>query len=407
MLAKGIVELELDEFHPQVYYPRLDIMRFVAAYVVLLSHVELSRGLMGLPSNWFNHWAELAQSGHQNLWELYSGSGYKLSAALGHEAGAMSVIFFFVLSGFLITLLLLREHDHKGDIDISRFYLRRIFRIWPLNFLVVLLGLYVLPHVGDWFFVSQQSPNLDARWWALDLPYLLVLPNVSNGLMLGEFPPNIGQAWSIGVEEQFYLFWPWLFLAFRKRLVWLFVFIGGCVCLKGAALALGFPASLVQILASMKFESMAIGGIGALALHYKKLPAIHSDHWNGLLCLAITAVVVSFFFCPKQLQDGLFLFQSACFLIVVIAGIKAKGLLPKKTGAVLQWLGRRSYGIYMWHMMILTLSNHLLVGTAWAQQFPILTTSLLATPLTVAVSHLSYAYFESPFLRWKARLNAV
>ena len=225
MLAKGIVELELDEFHPQVYYPRLDIMRFVAAYVVLLSHVELSRGLMGLPSNWFNHWAELAQSGHQNLWELYSGSGYKLSAALGHEAGAMSVIFFFVLSGFLITLLLLREHDHKGDIDISRFYLRRIFRIWPLYFLVVLLGLYVLPHVGDWFFVSQQSPNLDARWWALDLPYLLVLPNVSNGLMLGEFPPNIGQAWSIGVEEQFYLFWPWLFLAFRKRLVWLFVFI--------------------------------------------------------------------------------------------------------------------------------------------------------------------------------------
>ena len=209
------------------------------------------------------------------------------------------------------------------------------------------------------------------------------------------------------MEEQFYLFWPWLFLAFRKKLVWLFVFIVGCVCTKVAALLLGFPAPIIQILASMKFESMAIGGIGAFAMHHHKLPSIRSVHWHGLFCLAMAAAVVSFFFCPKQLQDGLFLFQSVCFLVVVISGIHAKSFLPKEVGAILQWLGRRSYGFYMWHMMMLTFSNHLLVRTELGNAYPVFTSALLASSLTIVVSHFSFAYFEAPFLKWKARLNSV
>ncbi len=383
-------------------------MRFIAAFVVLLSHVELTLGLMGLPNRWSNPWADLEESGEAHLWNAYNGDILKLLHAFSHEMGAMAVIFFFVLSGFLITLLLLREKEVRGTIDIKRFYIRRVLRIWPLYFLVVLLGLYVLPHCGEAFYVKSQSPNLLGDWRVLDLPYLVILPNLSTGLMLGSFPPNIGHAWSIGVEEQFYLFWPWLFLLIKSRPKWLIAFIVAVVAIKFIALQLEWPRWLQIFLVTMKFESMAIGGIGAFLYHHGWLNGIRNQAYWLLALMGMIGVVTTFCFCPKSIQDALFLVQSGFFLIVILAGVKSPNPLPKGIKKYLAWLGQRSYGIYMWHMSMMTLSAYLLEALEIEKYaVAVLWMVVISSALTFLLSYLSYRWFEMPFLRMKNRFTPV
>ena len=382
-------------------------MRFVAAYLVLLSHVELTMGLMGLPNNWSNPWADLESSGKANLWSAYNGNLSKLLHAFSHEMGAMAVIFFFVLSGFLITLLLLREKEATGKIDVKRFYLRRVLRIWPLYFVVVLLGLYGLPLLGDAFYVKSQSPNLAADWRILDLPYLLILPNLSNGLMVGGFPPNIGQAWSIGVEEQFYLFWPWLFILLKAKPKWLTVFIVLVLAVKVMALQWGWPRWLQIFLVTMKFESMAIGGIGAYFYFKGGIKMIPMNAWRVIGAGALLGILGSFVLCPPQIQDALFLVQSCFFLLVILAGVVLPNKLPLVVRGPLVWLGQRSYGIYMWHMMFLTFSAYISSRLFPANLLNPATVVLLSTAMTIGMSHLSYMLLEMPFLRLKHRLGAV
>ena len=390
-----------------IYFENLDIMRFVAAYLVMLAHIELTMALIGLPNNWTNPWADLEQSGEAHLWNAYNGSFLRLLHALSHEMGAMAVVFFFVLSGFLITLLLLRERKSKGGIDVKRFYLRRVLRIWPLYFLVIGLGLYVLPNLGDAFQVRSQSPNLQQDWRILDLPYLLLLPNLSNGLMLGQFPPNIGQAWSIGVEEQFYLFWPWLFLLTKAKPKWLFTFIAFMVVTKFLALQLMWPRWLQIFLVTMKFEAMAIGGVGAYAYSQGTFNVVSSNTWRALGFFGVFGLLMTFWFCPSSIQDALFLFQSGCFLLVILAGVHLPNKMPIEMKKCLIWLGKRSYGIYMWHMMFLTFSVRLVSSFDVCSGAFIPLVIAGSTVMTITVSHISYKWLEMPFLRLKRRFGSV
>src|ERR1044071_5481753 len=95
----------------RIYFPGLNGLRFLAASAVIITHVELLKGVLGLPNHWKN----------PVLFNL----------------GGLGVYFFFVLSGFLITYLLLSEKNMTGHISIKKFYFRRIFRIWPIYYLLV------------------------------------------------------------------------------------------------------------------------------------------------------------------------------------------------------------------------------------------------------------------------------
>ncbi len=102
----------------KVYFPGLNALRFIAASAVIITHIELLKGFFGLKSFWQN--------------------------PLLYNLGGLGVYFFFVLSGFLITYLLLKEKTVLNDIKIKNFYIRRILRIWPLYFFILILGLFVL-----------------------------------------------------------------------------------------------------------------------------------------------------------------------------------------------------------------------------------------------------------------------
>ncbi|MDQ2769799.1 MAG: acyltransferase, partial [Bacteroidota bacterium] len=156
---------------PRIFFPNLNGLRFLAVALVIVDHTEGFRGTFGLP-----------------FWD---------DPALP-MLGQLGVTLFFVLSGFLITYLLLAEKETLGRIKFGAFYLRRVLRIWPLYYVMVILGLFVLPHIG---FLAVPGTELVADHLATKTAlYAFIMPNVAKEL----YPtvPYLSPAWSIGVEEQ-------------------------------------------------------------------------------------------------------------------------------------------------------------------------------------------------------------
>ena len=213
----------------------------MAALAVVVVHLELFKDLAGLPSL----------------------IGHPVFGALG----SMGVDLFFVLSGFLITYLLLQEKVQTGSIALLKFYQRRILRIWPVYYLVVTVAFLVMPHFGFLPFTQSVLEHFNIKA-AL---YLAILPNVALALY-----PNINFAsltWSVGVEEQFYIVWPllikWAVDHKRVMLYFIAVFVGlKFLLFLSVLLSIDFPHFNVvkDFVVMTRIECMAIGGLAALLL---------------------------------------------------------------------------------------------------------------------------------------------
>ena len=190
------------EFRLYQYFKNLNGLRFIAAFLVIIHHIEQFKNLWNIPN-------------------FYYKSSIK-------SLGDVGVTVFFVLSGFLITYILLKEKQKTGTINIISFYIKRILRIWPLYFLLMILGLFVfnkLPFANT----EDLYVNFYEFFYIKLILYIFILPNVV--LQLFGAVPLISQLWSIGIEEQFYLFWPHLIKRFKNTFfvilfVWLASFLG-------------------------------------------------------------------------------------------------------------------------------------------------------------------------------------
>lgn len=362
-------------------------MRFFAALAVVITHVELLKGQYGKP----------------NLWQ---------SNKLIFELGALGVVFFFVLSGFLITYLLLEEKTTTNTINIKKFYLRRILRIWPLYFLIFVAGFFILPkiHVLDHGYLSNY---LHENFIQNILLYLIMLPNLA--LALFKPVPHIGQLWSIGVEEQFYAIWPWLVKYSRNLLNVLIGVIVVCLLTKlfFQFYFMSNPSNetLLKIktfIATLKFESMAIGGIGAWCVHNKKYYSFFIN--KALTLISIVLVLLSVYFTPHALQDGLFLIQSVLFIIVIINVSCSGSITNKLENKLFVFLGNISYGIYMYHMIVIAFviyimnATGLIISNEFSSQIIIYS---MTVGITILLSWISYNYFESYFIRLKKKATII
>ncbi len=394
----------------RVFFPGLNGLRFFAAFAVIFTHVELMKKLLHHASHWIIVDERVRFLPVQ---EVLTKNLSWLSPIIAN-AGPLGVVCFFVLSGFLITYLLLREKEVHGVIDIRKFYLRRIYRIWPLYYLVVILGFFILPQF-DWFRVPVQQRFLEPVFWEHFALAFFMLPNLAFSLFIA--PPNIGQIWSIGVEEQFYLIWPWFLQNSKKLLRTICLFIGLFMVVKLAALLLDNYTDnrlfevLRKFFAMSRLESMALGAFGAYLVFSNRQRALRALYHPVTQVISYLLIPALIYFTPVILWNVIHLAYSVIFLIVILnVACNPKSIL-KLENPIFDFLGRISYGLYMYHIMCIVFVIHMYdewLGfgrdlSAW-ENLLVYSTSVA---LTIAVSTLSYYFFEKPFMRRKTKLAMI
>jgi peptidoglycan/LPS O-acetylase OafA/YrhL len=364
-----------------VYFPGLNGLRFFAAMAVAISHVELMKQYHGLPN------------------------AYDKPAV--YELGRLSVTLFFVLSGFLITYLLLAEKQQSGGIAVRKFYLRRILRIWPLYFLVVLLSFLVLPRF-ELFHLPRFTAALPEHF-AVTFPlFLLFLPQLA--LSIYDPVPFAEPAWSIGVEEQFYLLWPALMRRSTNFVALASVIIVTVVGARWFALAMAKAnrtddAALlvwnrvINYLYFTRIECMAIGGLFAWLVFAKKksLLAFLHNRVVQMVAYALTAYLLITDRHKPILNYG---WYSVLFAILILNVATNPRSLIKLPGRAFEFLGNISFSIYMLHELAIQVAI-----SAGLTSNPTLYPAAMA--LTLAAATASYLWLERPFLQLKSRFAVV
>jgi peptidoglycan/LPS O-acetylase OafA/YrhL len=376
------------------YLPNLDAMRFFAASAVMVHHIELYKFRFGKSS----------------LFQV----GYFKDFI--NQAGEMSVWFFFVLSGFLITHLLLKEQAVAGKVSVWNFYVRRSLRIWPLYFLIAILGLIIFPKIHQYLFLEPYIHNEMNKLNDVGLltSQALIYLTFSIYIFSNSIPPVWGsnQMWSIGVEEHFYLIWPWILILFRKYLWQAFIFI---LTLKylfyfvhfESLLYLKMGKYIFTFLEGWRVECMVWGAIAAWFQHKNYFLIKLSKFWQ----LVVYIVTILFWF-----NKSIFVISSQVILPILFAVIIYNGAFNKKLllnfdNYYLNYLGKISYGIYAFHPIVV----YLVFGIFdhWWEfnwmDFPgyyIFLTYTLIVGVTILASSVSYNYFEKKFLNLKRNYSA-
>ncbi len=283
-------------------------------------------------------------------------------------AGFLGVDIFFVLSGFLITSLLLAEEKGTGRISLGGFYLRRARRILPALFAMVgFMALY-----PEW--AARQ-----AVWAALT--FTGNFPDVDMSL--------IGNVWSLAVEEHFYLVWPLAFvLSARARTASLVGAVLVAIALRTYANAVDNDW-LAYFFTFSRADELAIGCL--CAIHVEKFRA---PPWASIACIVAMLLFIAFGSLPFARGFGFTAF-ALCVAVAIVAIVSgdhpALGQLLRSNA--LQYIGTRSYGLYLWHFPIFT-------GFAVEGAYPMWIKMCLRVAMTFAVAELSYrtveAWFRAP-----------
>lgn len=377
--------------HQPVYFPNLNGVRFIAAFSVLIHHTEQIKYLMGLENNYGNFFIK-------NL-------------------GKLGVGLFFVLSGFLITYLLLSEKKRRGDISTKDFYIRRILRIWPLYFIIVILGFFVFPNIPIFNEPLRDQYYFDADFFKRLPFFLLFLPNL--GFVFYRSPYLCAQTWSVGVEEQFYAILPWIIKSknpvktfFRLLLIFLTILgIAWIYIFKISDLSLETKIKIQEgvelFFSQFRILTMVIGGGGAYLIFEKKekiLRFLFRKDVQVIIYSVLILMLSTGFHVPGLNMEfyGIFF----CFFILNVA--QNPNSLIYLEQKIIHYLGKISYGVYIYHPAVIVLcvnSIHYFFG----KSLPSLTFNLILYPsavlITVLICELSYRFIETPLLRLKDRFN--
>jgi peptidoglycan/LPS O-acetylase OafA/YrhL len=254
------------------------------------------------------------------------------------------------------------------------------------------------------------------NFWTAFWMYIFFVPNLAFSMFVAI--PNIGQAWSIGVEEQFYAIWPWLQKKFKNPLRTMLWFMAVMIGIKALFLlcVLGIDASWVlkvkKFLVMLKLECMALGGIGAYLLYFNKTNILRLVYHPVVEILAYASIPGLVYLTPMKVQNAVHLAYSISFLIIILNVASNPRALIKFRWGVLDYLGKISFGIYMYHMMCIVLTVHLVPGLMHAQSRDLkgienLAIYSIAFALTILVSAISYHFLELPFIRMKKKVTTV
>jgi peptidoglycan/LPS O-acetylase OafA/YrhL len=363
-----------------LYFSQLDSLRFLAFMLVFWSHTvgQLAENLIETP--YFNMYLPISRTG---------------------EYG---VHIFFVISGFLITYLLISEHNQAGKINIKNFYLRRILRIWPVYYLAMILGIFVLPNL-------LSSFHFCGSYW-MNLTFLNNFNALQNNTC---FSPNITVSWSVAIEEQFYLFWPLAFslLYGKKGFIW-FCFL---LYIVSSIHILMYPYSYFHLMDGNNYLNtmdninyLMIGCLGAYLFQRNRAffdrPFFKTSlAYYGMILISVCTLIGgtnSDYLYPMSILLAPFLFLY--FVLYAVINSEPKG------STLFSRLGKYTYGMYFYHFILIVFIKILYekLGFDYRQNdLHQWSMALISLVLTIVVSFLSYRYFEGPFLRLKSKFTLV
>ncbi len=360
------------------YFPNLNGIRCIAALLVVFHHLEQAKHALGIP----------------NFYEL----------PIVQHAGRLGVGLFFVLSGFLITYLLLEERGRFGNVDTGKFYLRRIFRIWPIYFLIIGLSFLVFPHISLMDFPGTDEKLQVHAAERLTL-LLLVLPNFA--FVLYDLPYWCAQTWSIGVEEQFYYLWPWLIKYPKKRIPILIFFLA----ITAAILLLGLElvdvseetrsTMISTFLGQFRIQTMALGGLCAWLVYNQKTHILDFIFRKDVQVIAYLILLVLFF---SGVHFTGFLEVYAVFFAFFVLNVSCNpDTLISLENPFMHHIGKISYGLYLYHVAVIVLVINLLItfSPEWGGPVYQIVLYVLSVAASVLVATLSYNYIEKPLLAFK------
>lgn len=362
------------EHSHRFYHPELDALRFFAFLGVFFHHA--------LPREA----------------SFYINAGLTPAAAqwilAAKEAGAFGLDLFFALSAYLITELLLREHAKRGTFSISAFYIRRALRIWPLYFTFLAATVFIIPTI-------LPSERFGSEYI---ISFALFVGNwvcASDGI-----PFSVaGPLWSISVEEQFYIGWPLLLLLFGvhriKQLA--IAMIGVALATRIFLAAYGAEHPAVWCNTFARLDSIALGAMLAFSLRGRALQIRPS-----LRLLLCATALASFWLAAMFLNhDGptsviTYAISALASVMLLIAVLHDKAeFLRVQPFSWLVYLGRISYGLYVFHLLALALAAKLVVVPFLGIPLNFERRLALAFLVTVALAAVSYRVLEQPFLRLK------
>ncbi|MBK0379018.1 acyltransferase family protein [Mucilaginibacter segetis] len=368
-----------DKKRSYVYFPNLDGIRAIAALMVVVSHIEYHKNL-------FN----LQRIGIPNLQNM----------------GKVGVTIFFALSGFLITYLLMVEKGEFNRVGLKDFYIRRILRIWPLYFLIVIVG----------FFVYPRGASKEALWLSV-----FFMPNLAFCLQM--LPSIFDPIWSIGTEEQFYIFHPHIFRIKKPENI-LYALVGITLALITINIIVRsiqnhnqFLSDLSLFLYYARFHNMMVGAIVAVLYYNTKHPSFKFKLQSAFelmfnkyvqIVIWICFILFVYLYTLSEIPQGDIVISVLAALIIVNL-CETSSSIFSLNNSKLKYCGKISYGIYLLHKYPLYLMLYIAqtylssVGLFWQNLF-IYVATLIAV---IALASLSYYGFERYFLRFKSRFQKV
>lgn len=328
--------------------PSLDGLRAISILLVLWSHASLTYGFP---------W--------RHPWEHWLGQ-------FGLYHGEFGVGIFFVISGYLITTLLMREREKTGQISLGKFYVRRAFRIFPAAYVYL-----IVITVVEWQTIAK-GPLAAAYLYGMDF--------------VRKMPWDLMHLWSLGVEEQFYLLWPAALVLFWKKKEK--IAIGAIV----AALVFRALFQYWGLTDLMPFtfpcveDALAAGCL--LAMCRDRIPTKLVDRW--MLPILVLVLAANEFQFPPWIYPMLVQTPRNLGIALLVDHCMRKEYRLLNWGPVV-WLGTISYSLYLWQMPFLVPTAQTQFSNIW-HRFP------YNVGLGLAAACASYYLVERPVLRLRDRI---
>ncbi len=312
----------------------------------------------------------------------------------------------FVLSGYLISGIIWKNNIYWGGAPgwgrrLGIFYTRRFLRIIPPYYAALALGA-LLPLAA-----LHQYPG----WFLLPASNLLCY-------QLRHWPEGVGHYWSMAVEEQFYLLWPLLLGLIKRRAGWLWLLVAGSVAYRAYSVYYQVPATPVfaTVMLPASLDLFALGALLRLHTATARSRAISAVPWPGWPALATWAAWAMLWLGTRQSLRAEQLWIVAYPVLGAVAGYLTLRWLMRSPPQArwlahpwAQWLGQRSYGLYLYHLMLPVFYQRLVyhvlpAASPWRQWWlgP-LPTVLVLTPLALALCAISWRWLEAPLEKLKTR----